>query len=138
MSDEKFSAEFIPKSNWFKFDKVGANIRGTYFNRFEKAGDGTMPDQVVFELSNVEINGKKEDGEWKVPVKASNKYILDRLKLAKLGQRMGFEFKAEIPAKVQGMNPAKSIQPYLWGMDATYTAKEVFGGEDVAADVPFK
>lgn len=139
MSEESFSPEFVPKSNWFKFEEVGNTIKGTLVGMFEKPGDGAMPDQIVYELNNVEINGEKEapEKEWKVPIKRANKFIIDRLKYAKLGQRIGFQFSGTVPAKKPGMNPAKSITPYLWEMDPTYTAKEVFGGVEVE-DVPFK
>jgi hypothetical protein len=107
-----------------------------------------MPDQVVFVLNNVELNGKADDpaAEWNVPIKASNQFVLSRMKNAKLWQRIGFEFAAEIPAKVKGMNPAKSITPYMWKMDETYQAQEDFGGtlvsgaeaKGLADDAPFK
>jgi len=39
--------------------------------------------------------------------------VVDRMRHAKFGQEVGFKFDKEIPAKMKGMNPAKSILVYL-------------------------
>lgn len=120
---EEFSDEYIPQTNWFKFENVGDAIKGTLINRYSKPGGGDMPDQEVLELKNVEINNEpvesKED-VWNVPIKSANNYILQRIKNVKIGQRIGFVFSKEIPASVKGHHPAKSIQPYVWGIDPEF------------------
>ena len=73
---EEFSDEFIPQSNWFKFDKIGNSIKGTFVEKFTKEWNGNLPDQVVFVLKNCEVNWVKEDGEtYNVGIKKSNTYI---------------------------------------------------------------
>lgn len=138
MTQEEFSQDYVPQSNWAKFDKVGDAVKGTYIGQFFKEGNNGMPDQQVLELTNVEINGSSVDGNWYVPIKSTNTYILSRIKNVKVGQRIGFKYSAEIPATTKGHHPAKSITPYLWGMDETYKIAEDFGGTVIKSDeMPF-
>lgn len=135
---EEFSSEYVPKSNWYSFDKVGCYIKGTLVNRYIQAGVDIYPDQEVFELDSVETEQGIQDGTWLVGISMKKSYVISRLKNAKLGQRMGLKYAEDIPAKVKGYRPAKSIIPYLWGMDETYKVVEEFDGEVVEDAPPFK
>ena len=128
---EDFSDDYVPQANWFKFEHVGDAVKGTLVSRFFKEGSGDFPDQEVLELTNVEVNGVKQEDNWFVPVKSTNTYVLSRIKNCKIGQRLGFKFTAEIPAKVKGHHNAKSITPYVWEMDPTYKMAEDMGGSVV-------
>ena len=121
MVKDFFSPENIPQSNWMKFNKVGDTVKGTLTETFDKRGNGTLPDQKVFVLSDVEINGIAQEGSTNVAIKTANSYVLERVKRAKFGQIIGFKFEKEIPPSKPGLNPAKSITPYLGGMDPNYT-----------------
>ena len=139
INNEEFSDDYVPASNWFSFDEIGKTIKGTFMNKFFKEGKDGMPDQIVYELCNVSIKGEVIDPaeEWKVPTKASNKYLLDRLKTIKPGQRIGFMFEKEVPAVKKGHKPAKSIKPFVWGMDTNYEAMaiaEETGGKVIDGD----
>jgi hypothetical protein len=123
-----FSDENIPQANWMKFTNVGDTVKGTFISKIFKEGQNNMPDQEVFELANVEVNGVKQDGNYNVPIKASNSFVLNRVKSVKVGQIIGFKYSADIESKVKGNHPAKSITPYLGGMDETYKVAESFGG----------
>jgi len=105
---------------------------GTFVAKSNKTGDGVMPDQVVFELTNAKkgtatikddkisapVLGEEED--IKVGIKASNNYILSRLKNIKEGDIIGFAFIKTIAPKKKGYNPAKSISPFVRGVDEAY------------------
>ena len=122
---------YTPTSNWFKFEKVGDSIIGTFVESFIKPGSGNFPDQKVYKLINTTINGEKmnEDEEYNVGIKAANMYVVSRLDKAVQGQRMKLVFEKEIPPSVKGNKPAKSISPYLGAMDSNYVKKEEFGSE---------
>lgn len=117
--DPLFDAENIPQSNWFKMEKVGDRVKGEVVDMFEQEAAGQFPAQMVFGL-------KQEDGEvlnfgfkkFKADG-TSPSYLATRAKNVKLGDIVGFEFKEEIPAKVKGYSPAKSIEIYVKHMDAT-------------------
>lgn len=141
---EEFSDEYVPSSNWFKFEEVGNSIKGTLVDRYDKESkDETMPDQVIFVLRKCEVNGEKmnPEEEWNVGIKKSNTYILSRMKNVKLGQRVGFLFEKEIEPSRKGMHPAKSIKPFAWGMDEDYESMVAESSESEnevnVEDVPF-
>lgn len=150
---EEFSEEYIPQSNWMSFDEVGDYIKGTLVDTFYKQGQGTMPAQWVYVLKNVEAKNKKLglDGKaveniqesFNAGIKDTNDYINSRVKKAQYGQRIGFKFTKEIPAKTKGYSPAKSITPYVWDMDDKYDELKINqesmddNQEINADDVPF-
>lgn len=102
-----YSDTNVPPSNWFKFEKVGDRVGGTLVSVETKPGKDNLPDQEVFTL-------KKSDGQLvKVGIAKHKDYVLARARTANLGDELGFEFKKVIPAKVRGMNPAKSIEVYV-------------------------
>jgi hypothetical protein len=142
VGNEEFSDDYIPEANWKKWEKVGDSIKGTYMRKFfKRSDDGSMPDQYVFELMNVKNNSEACDINevWKVPVKATSTYVLDRLQRIQPGQRIGFKFAKEIPAKKKGYNPAKSIQPYVWDKDPNYAVLQMaFGGADTEESMESK
>lgn len=140
MSNDFFSDENIPQANWMKFSAIGDTIKGTFIGKQFKEGQNNMPDQEVFELTNVEVNGKKVDGNWYAPIKATNTFVLNRVKPVKVGQLIGFKYTADIESKVKGNHAAKSITPYLGGMDESYkqvqAVVDTFGTTDPSV-MPF-
>ena len=133
---EDFSQEHVPTSNWFKFIDVGDFIKGTYVSQFFKEGENNMPDQQVFELVNVETKDGKQEGSYRVPIKIANTFVISRVKGVKVGQRVGFKF-TELFKSTKGLNDAKSLTPYLWGMDDAYKVAEDFNGVVVTDQNPF-
>lgn len=136
---EEFSADNIPQSNWFKFESVGDNIKGTLSSIFIKTGDEDFADQKVYVLVNCTINGKEVPDAYNVGIKATSDYIVSRMNKAKIGQRVGFKFEKEIEPKKKGYKPAKSINPFVWGMDETFKPTESFDNtqEITPEDCPF-
>ena len=150
-----YSADNIPSSNWMKFDTVGNSIKGTFKEQFFKEGSWVMPDQEVFTLVNAEkselkvdaegnITGvessEKIEGEINVAVKASNSFILTRLKNVAPWDVIGFAFTKEIAPKQKGYNPAKSIMVFKSWTDEEFlkTYKEPKGWDDISVeDIPF-
>ena len=66
-----------------------------------------------------------EDSElWNVGIKKENTFVNDRVKNVSPGTIIGFLFKEEIPAKVKGYSPAKSIVPYVGGVDPDYDVSD--------------
>ena len=129
--DEKelFNKENIPASNWFKFDKVGDRVFGEVVEIFENPAVGDFPAQICFALKqkdesviNVGVKKFKKDG-------VSASYIAERTKNVKWGDFLGFEFKEEIPPKVKGHHPAKSIEVFVKHMNKEKPA-EAFGPFD--------
>ena len=112
--DDIFNEENIPESSWFKFEKVGDRVSGEVLEVSEKKSNNpTFPDQRVFMI-------KKNDGEIvNVGLKTTSDYLMTRTKNVKPGDMIGLEFKAEIPAKVKGYSPAKSIEVYVKHVDNT-------------------
>jgi len=108
--DEKelFDAKNIPESNWFKFEKVGDRVMGEVVEMFDKTSTNPQyPDQRVFII-------KQKNGELiNVGLKKTSDYLMGRTNGVALGDMVGFEFKAEIPAKVKGYAKAKSIEVYV-------------------------
>lgn len=135
MSDEVQSDGFeggvVPPSNWMKWSNVGDSIKGTLVDKRLKPGSSGFEDQWVYELTKVSVNGKPAEGNWFATVKASNNFILSRIKHVKLGEIIGFKFEATIPAKVKGYNDAKSIKPYLFGPDTEWDAMQSMGGQEI-------
>lgn len=110
-----FAEENIPASNWFKFEKVGDKIAGEVVEIYETEDKAQFPGQRVFVL-------KKADGDTvNVGLKRNSDYLMQRSKNVKVGDILGVEFKAEIPPKVKGNHPAKSIEIYI-----KHQNKEIF------------
>lgn len=127
MSEEDFSTENIPQSNWMKFSKIGDYIKGTFVEQNLKKGDGDFRDQQVYKLINCEavIDGKKSlEKEFNAGI--GSDYVNSRLKNIVPGQRIGIKFDKEIPPTRKGYKPAKSLIPYVWGIDPTYKGSEEF------------
>jgi hypothetical protein len=115
-----FNEENIPASNWFKFEKVGDKIAGEVVEMYETEDKGNFPGQRVFAL-------KQPNGDViNVGLKRTSDYLMQRTKNVKLGDLLGAEFKAEIPPKVKGNNPAKSIEVYVKHMNKP--VDDGFGG----------
>jgi len=145
MNKEEFKDDFIPASNWMKFEKVGDYVKGTFVSRDQKPAQGKFPEQTVYELVNVEAitNGEKLELEKddSVYVGVSKDFVNSKLKKVEPGRRMGLVFKEGIPSKTKGYADAKSYLPYVWEMDQSY----VIGGEEMVDDneikvdeIPFK
>lgn len=87
---------------WFKFQEPGDKIGGTVRDIFELPARDGMPAQRVFTI-------EKTDGElWNVGLKRTS-YILSRTDMLQIGDQLGVKFEKEIPAKVKGHHPAKSL-----------------------------
>lgn len=94
------------EANWFKFDKVGARISGEVVDISEKEGQGTLPAQRVFVL-------RLNDGDIvNVGISMNKDYVIQRTNRVRPGDRLGFEYNKDIPAKTKGYAPAKSIEVY--------------------------
>jgi hypothetical protein len=121
-----------------KWDKVGAEVQGTYIDVREGV-DGYGNDQMIYVI-------KDEDGKiWNVAFKKSNTIIMDRMKGARLGMILGFRYEEDRPSKkIEGRN-AKIIRVYYspnivdkeW-LDEQKKIQEQFGGpaETIAAPEP--
>jgi hypothetical protein len=141
MSEEVFSGDNIPKSNWMKFEKVGDQIIGTFISKYVKKGDEGFADQVVYTLNNVKINGEQmpHDDEYNMGVsirEGSANFVNNKFAKVIPGQRMGLLFEKEIPPKKKGFHPAKSFMPNVFSMDSTFTPEESFRPQvDETADI---
>lgn len=118
--DDLFNEKNIPESNWFKFETVGDRVSGEVVEIFEKPEVGEFAAQRCFSL--------KQDDESiiHVGIKKTNQYLMGRTNNVVLGDRLGIEFKAEIPPKVKGFHPAKSMEVYIMKGEA----KSGFGDFD--------
>ncbi len=119
--DDVFKDENKPQSNWFSFKEVGDKVAGIVTDIFDKAGDGDFGDQKVFVL-------KTKDGEEvNVGIKKTSNYLMTRTKKVSLGDKLALIFKAEIPPKITGHHPAKSIEPYVEYTPAGDEARKAAG-----------
>lgn len=115
MNDELFNADNIPESSWFKFAKVGDKVGGRVGKVFTKAAQGQFPAQLGFTLLEAKgIQGGEaiEEAELNVGVK-DNDFFRPRLSKVRVGDMLGFVFQEEIPTKIKGNSPAKSITPFF-------------------------
>lgn len=138
-NDDLFNEANIPTANWFKFDKVGDKIGGVVVRVFRKEAQGQFGAQLAYTLREASgiTNGEavKYD-EVNVGVK-DNDYFRPRLQYVKIGDKVGFEFKEEIPAKVKGNSPAKSIQPFHKKMDDEFKKEFAKRHEDISEQISY-
>lgn len=115
-----FDEKNVPKSNWFKFINVGDRVSGEVLEVFiKKSTNETFGDQRVFVL-------KQDNGEViNVGIKTSSDYLMSRTNGVEAGDKVGFLFKAEIPAKTKGYHPAKSLDIFVIKRDKKIVADEV-------------
>jgi hypothetical protein len=116
------------KSNWFKFENVGDNVKGTLTARRKQESDSpNFPDQYVYEL-------KDEEGNmWNVGISVKKSGTVQRLNSCKIGQIVGILFSEEIPATTKGFANTKVLKVVEFGMDKDYEAFEA----DSKDDIPF-
>lgn len=151
-----YSQDNQVQAGWMKFAEVWDSVKGTFIEKFNKAGSNGLPDQVVFTLTNatddkVECDEEGEikglissdsiDGEINVGIKASNTYILSRLKNVMPWDIIWFAFTKEIAPKVKGYNAAKSIQVFKAGVDEEYLKQipnKTNSSDEISVDeIPF-
>lgn len=87
---------------WFKFEHVGDKIGGTICDMFEMPERDGFPAQRCFTLEN-------EEGKILNVGLKKTQYILSRTDMLQIGDKLGVKFEKEIPPKVKGFNPAKSL-----------------------------
>lgn len=107
--DDIFNEDNKPESNWFKFNNVGDKVSGVLAEnpRVKPDNTGVYGDQRVFVLT-------QPDGSTiNVGIRMDKDYIIQRTNDVRQGDKVGFEFAKEIPAKKKGYNPAKSIEAYV-------------------------
>lgn len=107
--DDIFNDDNKPESNWFKFEKVGDKVSGVLAEnpRVKPDTSGVYGDQRVFVLT-------QSDGSTvNVGIRMDKDYIIQRTNDVRQGDKIGFEFAKEIPAKKKGYSPAKSIEVYV-------------------------
>lgn len=114
--DALFSEENIPESDWFKMEKVGDKVSGEVVGIHEQPAKGDFAPQRVFSLKQKDGNIIKYGVKYPKVVNGvmqGSDYLVNRTNGVKPGDILGFQFMKEIPAKVKGYNPAKSIECYI-------------------------
>jgi len=104
MSEVDIFAETTPESGeFFKFEKIGDKIQGTYISMSQSI-DTFQNNQNVYLI-------KDSAGKiWNVAFRESNVIVNERMKAISLGQIVGFSFDEERPGKMG--NKAKIIRIY--------------------------
>ncbi len=122
--DDVINDANIPESNWFKFNVVGDKITGELVEVRDRPANGVFPPSRAYSL-------KQASGEvMHVSFPLNKDYVISRMNTAKLGDIVGFMFKAEVPSATKGFAAAKSIEVYVKHVEP----KEDFGlGEMPAA-----
>lgn len=119
--DDLISEDNKPKSNWFKFEKVGDTAMGILVELKDKPAQDDFKAQRVFVL-------KQKDGTLlNVGISIDKDYVLGRANTAKLGDAIAFKFEKEIPASKKGFKPAKSIEVYVKHLSQEGDGLESFG-----------
>lgn len=86
---------------WFAFKQIGDAIGGTVVDMFFQPDNGNG-EQRVFTI-------ERKNGEiWNVGLKW-NAHTQSRTDQVQIGDKLGLRFDKEIPPKVKGHSPAKSI-----------------------------
>ena len=95
-------ARDIAGENWFKFTKAGDKVGGIVRDMWEKPKQDQFPPQRCFTL-------EQEGGKFvNVGLKRSD-YILTRTDMLQIGDSLGIKYEKDIPPKVKGFSPAKSM-----------------------------
>jgi len=104
MKEVDIFAETTPESGeFFKFEKIGDKIQGTYISMSQSI-DTFQNNQNVYLI-------KDSAGKiWNVAFRESNVIVNERMKAISLGQIVGFSFDEERPGKMG--NKAKIIRIY--------------------------
>lgn len=101
---EQLDIQGLPRDSavgWFKFENIGDAIGGEVVDMFYQPDNGNG-DQRVFTI-------KRTNGEiWNVGLKY-NAHTLSRTDAVQVGDMLGLRFDKQIPPKVKGHSPAKSI-----------------------------
>lgn len=106
-TDDLFSEENIPESNWFKFSTVGDRVSGEVVEIFEK------PEKDMFQAQRCFVLKQKDGSLINVGIKKTSDYLMGRTNNVEPGDMLGFEFKKEVPSTKKGYAPAKSIEVYI-------------------------
>lgn len=136
MTKEKNDGFEEIKSNWFKFEKIGDMVEGTFISSTVKPARDMFPEQSVYELLQV-------DGST-VNVASSKNFVRNSMKQIKVGQKVRFVYDSDYQTeanKAKGMAPAKTIKVLKGPMDEEYLAslnsfEEVKNDEINVDDIP--
>jgi len=125
-----FSEDNIPQSNWMTFVNVGDIVKGTLVEKYIKEGTDWFPNQTVYVLtkastgSSTIVDGKVTSPELDevgdINVGISKDFINNRMKNAVQGSKIAFAFVKEIEPSKKGYAKAKSITPFISGIDQEY------------------
>lgn len=133
MSTSDFSESNIPQSNWMAFTTVWDIVKWTLTDKYIKTGTDGFPDQTVYVLTKASIGTSvivdkkvtqpdlEEVGEMNVGI--SKDFINSRMKSAKSWDIIAFAFVQEIEPSKKGYAKAKSITPFISGVDEEYLAQ---------------
>ena len=104
---DKLGIHGLPRDSavgWVKFEKVGDAIGGEVVDMFFQPDNGNGAKR-IFTI-------KRENGEiWNVGLKW-NSHTQSRTDQVQIGDKLGLRFEKEIPPRVKGHSPAKSIGKY--------------------------
>lgn len=116
-------------TGWFKFETPGDKVGGVIRDMFELPERDGMPPQRCFTL-------EEKSGELTNVGLKRTSYILSRTDMLQVGDMLGVKFEKEIPAKVKGHHPAKSLTIYskLIGDRQGQSAKDLVPVELPEAD----
>jgi hypothetical protein len=92
----------VKQGTFFKFDKVGDSVQGTYIGKMPAMGK--FGPQVIYILQD------KEGAVWNVSFNTTKKIVTDRMDSIRFGQIVGFKFDETRPTD-KG-NDAKIIRIY--------------------------
>lgn len=97
---------------WFKFEKVGDAVSGILIKKWSTEAKGDFKAQYAFSL-------KQDNGEVvNVGIRQSD-YSTPRVEGMKIGDKAGFKFKEEVPAKKKGYAAFKVVTIYHVPVDLT-------------------
>lgn len=89
-----------PESNWFQFEKVGDYIQGVLVMEPFQSESKFGP-QMVYVIQ------KADQTEFNVGIKLTNKFVIQQLKGASVGDEVAIRFEKEVDTGK--VNPAKSL-----------------------------
>lgn len=130
--DDLFNDDNVPESNWFKMENVGDKVHGEVVEIIEQPAKGDYAPQRVFSLKQKDGSVIKYGVKYpmmKNGVMQGSDYLITRSNKVQLGDLVGFEFKKEIPPRVKGHHPAKSIEIYVKKGVKPVPVDDGFGGQ---------
>lgn len=144
MTNNGFTSENIPESNWMKFDQIGDIVKGTLVEKTIKPAEDDFSEQTIYVLTKAQrwtstiVDKKVTDAQleevWDINVGISKPFVNSRMKNVQPWDIIWFAFIQEWEAPKKWYSKPKWIVPYQMWIDHDYIDSlklEIADGADI-------